>query len=175
MKKPSGHDSSHRDGNATSLDAHWLDRREHRNWSHYGRTPSRRERERERLLRDWFGPERGSMEIMAHQSPSLSIGEAMTEVMSGLGLGRHLEFTGIEENWPDLVGPDIARQARPIALREKRLDVEVNNPSWMYVLQTVHGKQIEKRVRDFTEGRVTTVSFVPQGRHYNPTNRRRNT
>lgn len=176
MKKPPVAHTLDGNGKAPPLNPNWLDRRDHRERSHYGRTPSRRERERERLLRDWFGPERGAMEIMAHQSPCRALGEAVGEVISGLGLGRHVEFCAIADHWVELVGADIAQQARPVALRARRLDVEVSNPSWMYVLRTVHAKQIEQRVKEFTNDRIAAVSFVPEGRHYssrtNPAERR---
>jgi len=142
----------------------WLNRRDHAHWSHFGRRPSLRERNRERLLKLWFGEEEGRNEILAHQSGPRSSGEVIDEVMSGLGLEWMAVLDRIGEAWQELVGPDIAKCSRPAALYGDRLDIEVSNSSWMYVLETMHKEAIRQRVEEFTDGKVLKVRLVPIGR-----------
>lgn len=146
--------------------SHWMDRREHRDWSHFGRTPSRRERGREQLLKDWFGEDLGRLEIVERQRPAEHVSGALDEVFRKFGMHSQVLIHDIQAKWAELVGADIAAQSAPIQIRGNRLLVEVVNSSWMYVLNTMHRQDICTRVRDFTDGSVNNVTFVPPGRHY---------
>ena len=151
-------------GKTDGKDLHWLDRSRNRHRTHFRRRPSRREWERERLLRDWYGRDAGRLEALAHQRPSQSIREALPRVLDRLGLREGSTLSDLQKAWSDLVGSDVARFTLPVALRGGTLQIEVGNASWMYVLENMHKDAILAAVKTYTGGEVKTIRFVPAGR-----------
>jgi len=146
------------------VDEHWLDRHDGDRWSHEQRRPSAREWAREEAMRDWFGEDRGRMEILARQRPAAPIGVAVGEIMKEIrGSGGGL-LDEIRAAWPTLVGEAIARQTLPRALAERCLSIEVSDSIWMYVLRTMHHSVILARVSEFTGEAVNRIRFTPHGR-----------
>ena len=149
----------------------WLDRVERRNHSHFGRRPSIRERNREQAIQDWMGPDMARRFMLDHQRQAEHIGKAMGEVLASIGMRRQALLEEIMDNWPDLVGADIARISNPCRLFQKQLEIEVENPSWFYILQTTHAKVILQRVKDFSNDAINQIRFVPGGRHHSAFNK----
>ncbi len=146
------------------LDNNWMDRRDRADKRHFGRRPSARERGRERLLKLWFGTEQGAREVLAHQSCAKPLGEVIDDVMKSVGLERAALLDRLRDEWPRLVGADIAKASYPAALYKQQLDIEVQNASWLYVLETMHKNTIRERVKDFTDNLITEIRFAPAGR-----------
>ena len=144
-------------------DPHWLDRRDNRSRTHFGRRRSRREAAREGLLRDWYGAERGRLEVMARQGSARSIGEALPKVLGMFGLRGDFELTELQEKWPELVGEDIARHAGPVAYRRGTVLIEVWDSSWLFALESLHKQSILGAVQSVLP-RSVGLRFVPAGR-----------
>ena len=142
---------------------HWLNRNDRTDRTHFGRRPSWKERRREQAIVDWYGPERGRLEIMAHQSGSKHIHDIMPNVIDALSKARDPFLDLLRRKWPDVVGEDVARNARPVRVGGSCLHVGVESGPWLYVLRTEHKPRIEAQLRILTKGRVTTVRFVPHG------------
>ena len=139
------------------MDDNWLQRKDNRQRRHEARRPSARERAREELLRDWYGDYAGRQEIGAHQPDAAAIGNVLTEVMREmLPAGSGLLWQ-IQAAWPELVGAEIAKHAFPVAVWDRRLDINVPEAPWRYVLESAHKKTILDRVKTLTNGQVCDV------------------
>jgi predicted nucleic acid-binding Zn ribbon protein len=64
-----------------------------------------------------------------------SLGEALRTALSRLPLGDDLAGFPIWTDWTEIVGPTIARHARPRRLRRGVLVIEVDGAEWMHELQ----------------------------------------
>jgi len=73
-----------------------------------------------------------------------TLGEALRAALSRLPSGSALASFPIWTEWADVVGPTIARHARPLRLRRGVLLVEVDGVEWMHELQYL---KAELRVR----------------------------
>lgn len=155
-----------------SRDEQWLDHRDRSGYTHFGRRPSYRERRREQAIKDWFGTDEARGFIRDHQKPPEHISEIMGDVLSSIGMRRQALLEELMDNWTDIVGADIARKSYPCRLMQSRLDIEVDNPSWLYILRTTHAATILQRVKEHAGDTITEIRFVPAGRHH-PSERRR--
>ena len=130
---------------------------ENRQRRHEARRPSAQERAREELLREWHGDGAGCQEIMAHQPGATAIGDVLTAVMRDvLPAGSGLLWQ-IQAAWPELVGPEIAKHAFPVAVWNRRLEVAVPEAPWRYVLESAHKKTMVARLNTLTAGQVCEV------------------
>ena len=59
---------------------------------------------------------------------------ALSRMFGRLGLERGLLGWRAVSEWPDLVGPRVARHTRAIAFRDGLLQVEVEGSAWMHEL-----------------------------------------
>lgn len=80
--------------------------------------------------------------------PPLKKAEAVTELLKKI-----LGDTGLDDRlpryqawlvWDKVVGEQIARHARPLRIREKILEVQVDNPVWMQQLQMLKPQILKK-------------------------------
>lgn len=152
----------------TDDDPYWLDQRDNRQRSHFGRQPSGRERGREDVVRDWYGDQLADAEIAARQAPAVCVKDGVEEVLKRLGLFRNLLLEDLRAQWESLVGKDIARRATPVAIYGSRLDIEVFESSWLYILDSMHKKAILAKVGAETDGKISEIRFVAGGRHAPP-------
>lgn len=143
----------------------WLQRRANRGKTHFARRPSRREQARERLLKDWYGSDRGRIEIMARQSHGRPIAGVVGEILANMPRNEPALLERLRQHWPELVGRDVAAQTRPAALDHGWLQIEVANSTWRFILEREHKSSVDKRLRAFAEGRLTGIRFVPAGRY----------
>jgi predicted nucleic acid-binding Zn ribbon protein len=67
------------------------------------------------------------------------VGDVVPRVLADLGLGGPI--LRIAERWEEIVGPEIARQCRPVVLRGRVLEAAVTSSVWRH--------EIELRRRDF--------------------------
>jgi len=146
-------------------DPHWLQRRANQNRTHFGRGPNRVERSREELLLDWYGEKLAPGEIAARQKPARPVSEVVDGVLAKLGLREAALLEQVERRWSEIVGADVSRYTRPVAVRRTSLDIETESSTWQYVLQREHKHRILARIEDLTGGGITDIRFVPPGRH----------
>jgi hypothetical protein len=144
-------------------DRTWLDHRDHSRKTHLSRRPSLRERERDALLRDWYGDDLAVEEKLAHRSRARPVAEFVPKVLAHFDAGPMMLLGDLQVRWAELVGADVARQSRPAGVQGNRLVIEVEDSSWLYVLDRMHKKQIQERVVRHTAGRVTSIQFKVLG------------
>ncbi len=73
---------------------------------------------------------------------SAGLGQVIPQVMKGLGLEDRFWEQELLEEWPKLVGPQVARHTRPGRLERKIFHVFVTNSAWLSELSRYGQKQI---------------------------------
>jgi hypothetical protein len=149
--------------NPTDVDRTWLDHRDHSQKTHLSRRPSLRERERDALLRDWYGEALAVEEKLEHRSRARTIGDLLPKAIAVFNAAPMAQLGDLQAHWAELVGTDVARQSRPAGLQGSRLVIDVQDSSWLFILDRMHKKQIQERVAHHTEGRVTSIQFKVLG------------
>ena len=74
----------------------------------------------------------------------VAVGDAITGVLSDLGLDDARRAFEIGQCWEAAVGPDVARHARPIGMRGDVLEVAVVSSVWAQQLQLQAPALLEK-------------------------------
>ena len=143
----------------------WLNRDGNRNRTHFSRGANRVEWRREQTLRDWYGADFSTEEIVAHQTPARDVSDVLTGVLAKIGSRDMALLEAIRHQWADCVGSDVADQSVPAAIRRGILEVEVRNSSWLYILKWERRPQIVVKLEAMTDGQITDVRFVPAGRY----------
>ena len=64
-----------------------------------------------------------------------AIGTVVGQVLGDLGLGAAQSGVRILERWPEIVGAEVARHSRPLAVRGEVLEAEVDSSVWCQQLQ----------------------------------------
>ena len=72
------------------------------------------------------------------------VGALLGQLLRRLGLERRLEEQRAIAAWPEIVGPKIAEQARPVAIREGVLFVDVATNVWMQELALLRDSIVER-------------------------------
>ncbi len=65
------------------------------------------------------------------ESEPQAVGVSLDRVAARLGGGSARGLGALYERWEEVVGPGAAAHARPGALRQGRLVVEVDHPAWV--------------------------------------------
>jgi hypothetical protein len=65
--------------------------------------------------------------------------------------------------WPDVVGPEVAANARPVQLRRRRLVVSASSSVWAQTLQLMSGAILERMNERLGPGSVEEVVFRHAG------------
>jgi predicted nucleic acid-binding Zn ribbon protein len=63
------------------------------------------------------------------------VGSLVGQVLGELGLDAAAGAFRIGERWEEAVGPEVARHSRPVAMRGRTLEVDVDSPVWGQQLQ----------------------------------------
>lgn len=72
------------------------------------------------------------------------LSKTLRKVISSRGLGGQYALFRIVGMWEDAAGGVISRHAQPVALRGKKLSVQVDSPVWMQQLSLLRPELIEK-------------------------------
>ncbi len=124
---------------------------------------SRRERQREELMLDWYGEDDGPREIEAHQAPSEQLGQVLNRVFHDLNMDDKVLLRKIIDNWPQLVGAEIACHTAPEIIQRDTLLVAISDASWRFRLQS-QLRYLGQKLAEFTDGEVRSVKLVTGGR-----------
>ncbi|MCS6771683.1 MAG: DUF721 domain-containing protein [Kiritimatiellae bacterium] len=93
---------------------------------------------------------------------AVSIGDLTAAVLSEAGLESRMWSHALLNEWADLVGPAIARRARPGSLEKGVLTVFVSNAVWQQELQRFGQAELLKKLQArFGAGRITRIRFAP--------------
>ena len=141
----------------------WLARNDRRSkgWSRPW-LPSRREYEREDVLVEFLGEERASSVMASLRPPFQDAGQLANSIFGKLDLKSNTILDEIVKNWTYIVGPDNAKECRPLGVEKEALSIEVFSSSWMFALNC-NKPLITRRVFEITSGAVKRVYLVPQG------------
>lgn len=71
-----------------------------------------------------------------------ALGDVVPQVMKQFGLADRFWEQALVAEWPSLVGPQVARHARPGRLDRKVLCIFVTHPTWLSELSRYGQKQI---------------------------------
>jgi predicted nucleic acid-binding Zn ribbon protein len=69
------------------------------------------------------------------RSKPKAIGSVVEQVLGDMGLDAAREAFRIGEIWEEVVGPEVARHCRPVAIRGRVLEAEVDSSVWCQQLQ----------------------------------------
>ena len=103
-------------------------------------------REHYGLLRNWYGPERAAVEISAHTPQPLALSDVVEAVCGDIRSPEVAHFIELETSWEEIIGPAMARLARPVRLQEKVLyltfDAGYENGCTAQVLDTLKAHNV---------------------------------
>lgn len=85
------------------------------------------------------------------------IQRAVVELARRLGLARPAETARLFSSWEQIVGPEVARRARPVDLREGVLRVTASSPAWAGELRYLAPELIRRVAAELGEGLVSEV------------------
>ena len=93
-----------------------------------------------------------------------AVASVLSRVLHRLGLENEILGWRAVEEWPQVVGPRIARHARAVSFREGTLVVEVDGSAWMQELSYLKRDLVRKANRHLGSELVRHVKFViPRG------------
>lgn len=87
------------------------------------------------------------------------IGGVLTNVLGGFRKRPEGDMTELWERWAEAVGPAVAENARPAAVKGRVLTVNVASSAWMQQLQFLKADLIAKLNRALGEERVADIRF----------------
>ncbi len=116
------------------------------------------------LLYQWYGRNYSEREITAYQRKAVSVADMVEKVASGALSPGMVLFARISNEWPELVGPQIAMYVTPVALQGGCLMIEVRHNAWLNELKGRTGKMIEEKLKSTYGNDIAEITYVPSGR-----------
>ncbi len=96
------------------------------------------------------------------QGGLVPLADILRERFSQLGWERNIREQEILSRWDEAVGPQIARRTRPVAVRNRRLTVAVDNPAWAQQLSFLK-KDLLRRFETLLGAGVIEDIFLTSG------------
>lgn len=91
----------------------------------------------------------------------LSVPGLVNKALQGFGLDQDLWHRQILEAWPEMVGPDITRRARPGRIENRVLTVYVTSSAWLSELSRFGQRQILAKLQArFGPDRIRSVRLA---------------
>jgi len=87
------------------------------------------------------------------------LGNVLDGVLKASNLKIDLSLHRLWKQWADLVGPAIAQNARPAAIKGKLLLVNVSSAPWMQQLQFLKNELIKKMNNALEKDAVADIRF----------------
>lgn len=88
-----------------------------------------------------------------------ALGGILEDVLKRAGIDAYRGLHRIWKQWPDLVGPAIAENTKPTAIKGKYLLVNVSSAPWMQELQYLKPELIRKLNQAFEKEIVSDIRF----------------
>ena len=88
----------------------------------------------------------------------------MPQVLKGMTPSQYGSLARIRKVWPGLVGPVLAKRARPVALANGVLDVHVSSAAVRYELGTFRAEEVLESLRKQLPGVFLRTIRVRVGR-----------
>jgi predicted nucleic acid-binding Zn ribbon protein len=140
----------------------WLKPKEHYTKSKVYRCRSRKERQVENLLKDWYG-NKAALEIEAHQGNPVTMGDIMDDLLGEWDKGETVTLRAVIEKWQDVVGPAYKAYTRPALLEAGVLSIEVFSAPLLVNLRMLEGEILSK-VKEIVGNEVIKIRLIPGGR-----------
>ena len=84
------------------------------------------------------------MSAKSRGGKEVQVGDLVEQLLSSKGLTTQLKKYQTWSCWNDVVGPQIARHAQPLRIRDRILEVRVSQPAWMQQLQLLKPKILQQ-------------------------------
>ena len=85
------------------------------------------------------------------------IGEVVDRLVQGMGAPSAGAFGAVFSGWADVVGADVAANARPLSLHDGRLVVAVEQPGWATQLRYLERDLLARLAEACGAGVVTSI------------------
>lgn len=89
-----------------------------------------------------------------------SVGESLAAVARDLGLPDPKVLGALHARWPELVGDQLAKHARPLSLLDGVLTIEVEDPAWATQIRYLSETLKERSAGLLGSGSVQSVRVV---------------
>jgi predicted nucleic acid-binding Zn ribbon protein len=103
--------------------------------------------------------QRSDEEAIVHYRPAV-IGEVVKQVIGSFKLEDQAWLAQLKADWPELVGPTVARHARPGKYLHETLYVFVDSAVWLSELKRYGQAQLETNIRQRFE-KIKAVRLQP--------------
>ncbi len=90
------------------------------------------------------------------------VGDLVEQLLISKGLTTQLKKYQTWTCWNDVVGPQIARYAQPLRIRDRVLEVRVSQPVWMQQLQLLKPKILQRLNEQLNEELIDDI-FLKRG------------
>lgn len=119
-----------------------------------------------KILKDWYGEERGRAEMLAYCPPAEKIGDLLDEVINKAMTEELGLLFKLKEDWQELVGDQLAKVSSPVAVRDRIVEVEVSHPAWHIEMKGPVKKNIVKKIHaKYGAELCLDIRIVAAGRH----------
>jgi predicted nucleic acid-binding Zn ribbon protein len=105
----------------------------------------------------------GESEAFGHGRDPGSMSQALGDLTHSMGWSTHLARAELLEQWPHLVGPDVAQHATPVASEHGVLEVECDSSAWATQLRLMRGTLLESLKEKFPEADILELSIKAPG------------
>lgn len=102
----------------------------------------------ESLLRDWYGSEVASREIVARLPQTVHVGAPVDAVMAQTFSPDLFHLEQLKKTWAEYVGPILAKQCRPATIRKGILTIEADNSAVLMELRHYHNSVLLRKIRE---------------------------
>lgn len=85
------------------------------------------------------------------------ISSLIEQILASKGYDKKLQQYRAWTVWDEVVGPQIARHAQPLRIRDSILEVRVENPTWMQQLQLLKPKILKELNHRLGEATLTDI------------------
>lgn len=93
----------------------------------------------------------------------LDFAKALPQVLASLNLGERLREGRLMTLWPEVVGPTVAAQTRPLKCRDGILHVAVSSSAWLQQLALMRNEIVRHYDRKVGKGAIHEVRFTAHG------------
>ncbi len=97
---------------------------------------------------------------MRPQTYPSTLGQILSNSLRRANLGRIVKESDLIKNWPQIVGPAVAKKASPLSLKGKVLTVEVADATWRYQLSLMKLRLKEQINQAMGEEIVQDLFFI---------------
>ena len=91
------------------------------------------------------------------------LGQLVESVLRARGLTEGVERAAVISEWPELVGPQIARVASPVGFDRETLFVEVKSSAWLMELQLMERRILAELNAVRRRGKFERIVFRLSG------------